>query len=146
MHERDARASRGNYIRLNEVDNYIELELKLNKKLRASLKHEAGDLIDDITGLSYDTMGIGQNVIIPWTKNGIDSVNYWFEEFKKSITVHFNKINKTPPLDYVVIDYKYFDQISLAVNSNPNFLKNQIDQFIIQNHNQYIDKLIKLNY
>ncbi|OIV42235.1 hypothetical protein [Flavobacterium johnsoniae] len=136
----------GNYIRLHEVDNYIELELKLNKKLRASLKHEAGDLVDDITGISYDTMGIPQDVIIPWTKNGINSVNYWFEEFKKSITEHFNKINKTPPLDYVVIDYKYFDQISLVVNSNPNFLKNQIDQFIIQNHNQYINKLIKLNY
>jgi len=72
--------------------------------------------------------------------------NYWFERFKESITEHFNKINKTPPLDYVVIDYKYFDQISLAVNSNPNFLRDQIDLFIIQNHNQYIDKLIKLNY
>jgi len=136
----------GNYVRLHEVDNYIELELKLNKKFRASLKHEAGDLIDDITGISYDTMGIPQDVIIPWTKNGINSVNYWFEEFKNSITIHFDKINKIPPLDYVVIDYKYFDQISLAVNPNPNFLKDQIDQFIIQNHNQYIDKLIKLNY
>lgn len=90
--------------------------------------------------------GIPQDVIIPWTKNGINSVNYWFEEFKTSISTHFDKINKIPPLDYVVIDYKYFDRISLAVNSNPNFLKNQIDQFIIQNHNQYIYKLIKLNY
>jgi hypothetical protein len=136
----------GKYIRLHEVDNYIELELKLNKKLRASLEHEAGDVIDDITGISYDTMGISQDVIIPWTKNGIDSVNFWFERFKDSITVHFDKINKISPLDYVVIDYKYFDQISLAVNSNPNFLRDQIDLFIMQNHNQYIDKLIKLNY
>ena len=110
------------------------------------MEHEAGDVIDDITGISYDTMGISQDVIIPWTKNGIDSVNFWFERFKDSITVHFDKINKIPPLDYVVIDYKYFDQISLAVNSNPNFLRDQIDLFIMQNHNQYIDKLIKLNY
>lgn len=135
-----------NMIRLHEVDNYIELELKLNKRLRASLKSEAGDLIDDITDLSYDTMGIPHDVIRSWTSNGLESVNYYFEKFLESIDGHFDKINKIPPLDYVAIDYKYFDEISSAINQPPNYLKNQIDQHIIQNHNGQINKLIKLNY
>jgi len=51
-----------------------------------------------------------------------------------------------PPLDYIVIDYKYFDEISTAIEQQPYYLKNQIDQFIIQNFNQYTNQLIKLNY
>lgn len=49
-------------------------------------------------------------------------------------------------MDYVTIDYKYFEEISMAVNQNPNYIKNQIDQYIIQNHNGEINKLIKINY
>jgi hypothetical protein len=139
-------ARNNGYIRLHEIDNYIELELHLNKNLRASLRHEAGDLIDDLTGLSYDTMGIPHNSINHWTSNGLDSVNYWYATFEDSITTHFNKIEKTPPLDYVVIDYKYFSEISQAIGQSPNYLKNRIDQYISQNHNDMINKLIKLNY
>ena len=51
-----------------------------------------------------------------------------------------------PSLDYIVIDYKYFDEISIVIGQQPNYLKNQIDQFIIQNFNQYTNQLIKLNY
>jgi len=54
--------------------------------------------------------------------------------------------NGKPALDYVVIDYKYFDEISIVIGQQPNYLKNQIDQFVIQNFNQYTNQLIKLNY
>jgi hypothetical protein len=85
-----------------------------------------------------------------WARNAIpryrDSVNYWYATFEDSITTHFNKIEKTPPLDYVVIDYKYFSEISQAIGQSPNYLKNRIDQYISQNHNDMINKLIKLNY
>jgi hypothetical protein len=51
-----------------------------------------------------------------------------------------------PSLDYIVIDYKHFDGIPIVIGQQPNYLKNQIDQFIIQNFNQYRNQLIKLNY
>lgn len=70
--------------------------------------------------------------------------------FLGSIHAHFEKIysskNRKPPLDYVVIDYKYFDEISTVIGQQPYYFKNQIDQFIIENFNQYTNQLIKLNY
>lgn len=63
---------------------------------------------------------------------------------------HYEKIylpkNGKPALDYIVIDYKHFDEISIVIGQQPNYLKNQIDQFVIQNFNQYTNQLIKLNY
>jgi len=109
-----AEARNGEYIRIHEVDNFIELELHLNKKLRSSLKGEAGDLIDDATNISYDTMGLGHTSISEWTVDGINSVDDKILGFNKAITKHFKKTNKIPPLGYVTIDYKYFEEISMA--------------------------------
>ena len=60
--------------------------------------------------------------------------------------LQFEKINKIPPLDFVVIDYKYFEEISLEVSTNPNYIRNQVDTYINLNHNTQTGKLIKLNY
>ncbi|MCU0421324.1 MAG: hypothetical protein MUC81_00840 [Bacteroidia bacterium] len=139
-------ARNGSYVRIHEVDNAIELELYLNKKLRKSSKNEAGDLIDDLTGKSYDTMGIASDSINSWTENGIDSVNKNIAIFKVSIDRHFNKLNETPPLDFISIDYNYFEEISLAVNQDRNYIKTQIDLYITQNYSGEISKLIKTNY
>ncbi|RLJ80513.1 hypothetical protein [Pedobacter alluvionis] len=153
--------STGKPIRIHEVDNYIELELKVSKKLRASLEHEAGDLIDDTTDLSYDTMGVESNIeelfisgkqtYSKWLGRLGDKQNIKPKGFLGSIDAHFNKISNPkvgrPPLDYVAIDYKYFDNLSAAIGeSNPNYFKDYIDNILTTHFSQYSDQIIKLNY
>jgi len=52
-------------------------------------------------GKSLDPLGISHEAVDAWSKNGITSVEYWFEGFKNSIKKHFEKItnpkNGKPP-------------------------------------------------
>ena len=136
----------------------------VNFPLRASLIDEAGDIIMQggiLDRMSLDPLGIKFD--LPQKMAQQQDINRFYNNwlgayvsdqkssgFLGSIHAHFEKIylpkNGKPPLDYIVIDYKYFDEISTAIEQQPYYLKNQIDQFIIQNFNQYTNQLIKLNY
>lgn len=143
---------------IQEVDTFIELELKFGGIARPSAINEAGDIVMDsglLSGKSLDPLGISHEAVDAWSKNGITSVEYWFGGFKNSIKKHFEKItnpkNGKPPLDKVVIDYKYMDQISIEVGLNPSYLKNEIDDFLNADNFPYKDYvndtyLIKINY
>jgi len=156
-------ATKGLY-RIHETDSFIKLELQFNGVARASLIDEAGDIIMQggiLDRMSLDPLGIKFD--LPQKMAQQQDINRFYNNwlgayvpdqkssgFLGSIHAHFEKIylpkNGKPPLDYIVIDYKYFDEISTAIEQQPYYLKNQIDQFIIQNFNQYTNQLIKLNY
>jgi len=80
-----------------------------------------------------------------WLGN-FDPISGKGEGHLNSIAQHFEKINKIPPLDFVVIDYKYLDELSLSFNKPSNHLRNITDQFISQHFNSYNTNLIKINY
>ena len=156
-------ATKGMY-RIHETDSFIKLELENSGVTRASNIDEAGDVImigGILNGKSLDPLGINSTLPqkITNAQDQIRFYNNWLGEFIPnqknsgflgSIHTHFEKIylpkNDKPPLDFVVIDYKYFDEISIAIGEQPNYLKNLIDQFISQNFSQYTSQLIKLNY
>lgn len=82
-----------------------------------------------------------------WT----NKFNRNFKDFKGSIDRHFGKISNPkgrPQLDKVVIDYKYMDEISVSIGQSPNYLRHEVDQYILSNFPQYNNSnyLIKLNY
>lgn len=129
--------------RMHEVDSFIEIELQFGGKARASLSNEAGDIIMEggsLNGKSLDPLGLSLDSINPW----IDNFDFNFERFLNSINKHFKKIHtpdpSKPPLDIVVIDFKYMDEV------NPT-LKQQVLDYIEANHQQYNNStyLIKLN-
>jgi hypothetical protein len=142
-----------------EVDSFIELELLTGGKARPSQINDAGDIIMDggsLHGLSLDPLGPPHN-IGELLVGGLD-YSKWLDEingergFLPSIKRHFEKIsnpmNGKPALDKVVIDYTYFEDISLAIGQNPNYFKNFIDN-ILSNHFPVYNNsnfLIKLNY
>lgn len=135
-------ATKGMY-RIHETDSFIKLELENSGVTRASNIDEAGDVImqgGSLNGLSLDPMGLSHNAIIGWSQK----FNRNFNKFKNSIDEHFAKIhtpsNGRPPLDKVVIDFKYMDDI------NPNLKQNVLD-YIEVNYPQYNNStyLIKLN-
>ncbi|MFN3444486.1 MAG: hypothetical protein ACK44D_01995 [Bacteroidia bacterium] len=129
--------------RIHEIDSFIEIELQFGGKARASLSNEAGDIImvgGTLNGKSLDPLGLAPNAINPWKNN----FAYQFGGFKVSIDRHFEKIFSPdiskPPLDKVVIDFKYMDQIDPT-------LKQQVLDYIQLKHQQYNNStyLIKLN-
>ncbi|MDF0720557.1 hypothetical protein P0M11_11165 [Kaistella sp. PBT33-4] len=138
--------------RVHEVDSIIQLELQFGGVAKASLSHQAGDVVmlgGTLHGKSLDPMGIPQSAVNAWqqkfTKN--------FNKFKKNaIDGHFAKISSplpgNPALDRVVIDYKNMDEISIAIGQNSDYLKIQVDSYIQANFSQYDNSnfLIKLNY
>ncbi|UIR56365.1 hypothetical protein LZQ00_00720 [Sphingobacterium sp. SRCM116780] len=154
------------FYRLHETDSFIEIELKYGGKAKGSLINEAGDIImqgGTLNSQSLDPLGIKfdlpQKLLQQQDINRF--YNNWLGEyipnnkstgFLGSIDKHFKKINNPdvgkPPLDKVVIDYKYLDEISAAIGQSSDYLKIQIDQFILTNFNQYNNDnfLIKLNY
>jgi len=145
--------------RTHEVNSFIELELQFFGKIRASARNEAGDVImfgGSLNGKSLDAMGIRNNVPGLIQQKGIQFYTNWLGDidtgFLGSIKTHFEKIyvprDGKPALDIVVIDYKYFDEISSAIGQPPNYFKNLIDSFISTNFSQYNNStyLIKLNY
>ncbi|ARS39247.1 hypothetical protein CA265_05995 [Sphingobacteriaceae bacterium GW460-11-11-14-LB5] len=73
-------------------------------------------------------------------------------DFNEAITRHFAKISDPvagkPPLDIVVIDYKYMDEISIGIGQNSSYLKDEVDLYIQTNFPQYNNTtyLLKLNY
>ena len=116
--------------RMHEVDSFIEIELQFGGKAKASLLDEAGDIImqgGSLNGKSLDPLGLSPNSINPWKDNFADQ----FEDFKVSIDRHFEKIHSPkigkPPLDKVVIDFKYMDQINST-------LKQQVLDYIQLKH------------
>lgn len=152
--------------RTHETDSFIELELTIGGKSRTSLSNEAGDIImqgGSLNGKSLDPLGIRydlsqkisqQQDIMRFYTNWLGEYipNQESKGFLGSIDKHFRKITNPivgkPALDVVVIDYKYFDEISIAIGQSPNYLRQQIDLFIITNFSQYNNSnfLIKLNY
>ncbi|PBI84724.1 hypothetical protein BSF41_40520 [Flavobacterium sp. ACN2] len=156
-------ATKGPY-RIHETDSFIKLEIQSNGVARASLIDEAGDIImqgGSLNGKSLDPLGIKFD--LPQKMAQQQDINRFYNNwlgvyvpdqkssgFLGSIHTHYEKIylpkNGKPALDYIVIDYKHFDEISIVIGQQPTYLKNQIDQFVIQNFNQYTNQLIKLNY
>ena len=143
-------ADKGEFFNLHEIDNFIELEIAYGGRARASLKAEAGDIIMEsgsLKGQSLDPMGLSHKAIYGWTNKFTRN----FKRFKDSIDVHFGKISNPkgrPQLDKVVIDYKYMDEISIAIGQSPNYLRHEIDQYILSKFPQYNNStyLIKINY
>lgn len=155
----------GSIYGIQEIDSFIELELQFNGIVRPSLRNEAGDIImqgGNLNGLSLDPMGIKNNIPQLIELKGNQFYQNWLgnigqgqverKGFLGSIQTHFEKIynpkNGRPPLDRVVIDYKYFDEISQAIGEDPIYFRNLIDTFISSNFSQYNNSsfLIKLNY
>jgi hypothetical protein len=71
--------------------------------------------------------------------------------FLGSLSTHFEKIhtpkNGKPPLDFVVIDYKYFEEVASALGeSDPNYFKNYVDGILNTHFSEFASKTIKLNY
>ena len=93
-----------------------------------------------MNGKSLDPLGLSHQAVQSW-KNKFTTN---FNRFKISIDRHFDKIsvpkNGKPPLDKVVIDLKYMDEV------NP-MLKQQVVDYIQTNYPQYNNDtfLIKLN-
>lgn len=142
-----ADARTGKAYRPHEIDSFIDLEIAFNGISRASRQNEAGDIIMEtgkLAGKSLDPMGLAQGAIIPWQRN----FNVQFDHFKRAIDGHFEKIHNPkaglPPLDIVVLDFKYMDDI------NPN-LKQMVIDYIESptfGYKQYVNgnHLIKLNF
>lgn len=133
----------GNLYGIQEIDSFIEVELQFGGAARPSLGSEAGDIVmqgGTLNGQSLDPMGLAPNSIAGWSQK----YNKNLKDFKKAIDRHFKKIhtpsNNRPPLDKVVIDFKYMDEI------NPN-LKQEIINYIETEFPQYnnVNYLIKLN-
>ncbi|MDF0720562.1 hypothetical protein P0M11_11190 [Kaistella sp. PBT33-4] len=133
-----------NIYRVHEVDSIIQLELQFGGVAKASLSHQAGDVImlgGSLHGKSLDPMGIPQSAVNAWQGNYAIQL----ERFEKAIDKHFKKIHTPDPgkpsLDKVVIDFNNMDQI------NPN-LKQHVLDYIQINHQQYDNSnyLIKLNF
>ncbi len=110
----------------HEIDNFIEIELLYSGRARASFSNEAGDIIMQggvLDGQSIDTMGLSHMAISTWGMK----YNRMRRIFKDAIVSHFEKIHVPipgrPPLNKVVIDFKYMDDI------NPN-LKQEILDFL----------------
>lgn len=136
---------------IHEVDSFISLEINFGGKIRPSLSSEAGDVIIEggtLNGKSLDPLGLAPKAIPPWKLRFTDS----FMDFKEAITRHFAKISDPvagkPPLDIVVIDYKYMDEISIGIGQNSSYLKDEVDLYIQTNFPQYNNTtyLLKLNY
>lgn len=136
-----------------EIDSFIELELLSGGKARPSLANEAGDIIMEggsLHGLSLDPLGPTHkmaNTISSKPNPNQFFTNVWLgnmadkKGFLGSIQTHFEKIylpkpNK-PPLNKVVIDYKYFQEISISIGESPNYFKNYIDNIIITHFSEY---------
>lgn len=151
--------------RLHETDSFIKLEIEFNGKARYSLREEAGDIIMEGGALnrqSLDPLGVrhdlpnliqtkGNQFYINWLGKFGEGENKG-KGFLGSIRTHFEKISNPqsgkPPLDKVVIDYKYLDKISESIGENSNYLKNEIDLYVETYFSQYNNSnyLIKLNY
>ena len=101
-----------------------------------------------LKGQSLDPLGLSSEAISSWT----NKFNKNFNKFKVSIDRHFGKIdmppNGLPHLNKVAIDYKYMDEISVSIGESPNYLRFQVDQYILSNFPQYNNStyLIKVNY
>ena len=144
-------ADKGEFFNLHEIDNFIEVEIAYGGRARSSLKTEAGDIIMEsgsLKGQSLDPLGLSSEAISSWT----NKFNKNFNKFKVSIDRHFGKIdmppNGLPHLNKVAIDYKYMDEISVSIGESPNYLRFQVDQYILSNFPQYNNStyLIKVNY
>ena len=143
-------ADKGEFFNPHEIDNFIEVEIAYGGKARSSLKSEAGDIIMEsgsLKGQSLDPLGLSSQAIPAWS----NKFNRNFKDFKGSIDRHFGKINNPkgrPALNKVVIDYKYMDEISVSIGESPNYLRFQVDQYILSNFPQYNNSnyLIKVNY
>jgi len=139
--------------------NFGNIVIMMNKLAQSQETLRSGSL----NGKSLDPLGIRydlsqkisqQQDIMRFYTNWLGEYipNQESKGFLGSIHTHFEKIylpkNGKPPLDRVVIDYKYFDELSVAVGQPPNYFRQQIDQFIIANFSQYNNSnfLIKLNY
>lgn len=130
-----------------EVDSFIELELLYGGRARASLEGEAGDIIMNggtLNGLSLDPLGLSHTSHIGWTHRFNRNLN----QFKESIDIHFKKLNKIPPVNKIVIDYKYMNEISVALGHEPLHIQNIVDDYIESVWSQYNNSnyLIKLNH
>lgn len=137
--------------RIYEVESAVDLEKYINGKVRASKFGEAGDFIiegGEFGGKSVDVMGLYDDAetLQRWGRN----YELSFEKFKTSIDKHFRKVDfpnennpSTAPLDFVAIDFRYFDAI------NPRMRQDVID-YISQPNYQYREyvenNLIKLNF
>lgn len=155
----------GGVYRLHETDSFIQLEIVYGGKCRPSVANEAGDIVmqgtSTLTGKSLDPLGITHKHSQLIQEKGQAFFDKWLGEyvpnekskgFLGSIHSHFEKIYLPKDgkniLDRVVIDYKYFDEVSIVLGQSPNYLRHQIDQFVETNFHQYNNNnyLIKLNY
>ncbi|WP_454881427.1 hypothetical protein [Sphingobacterium detergens] len=143
-------ADKGDFFNLHEIDTFIDVEIAYGGKSRASLKNEAGDIImlgGNFNGQSLDPLGLAYSAIPSWNYRFTKELN----SFKKSVSRHFGKISNPkgrPPLNKVVIDYKFMDEISVLIGENPNYLREEVDQYILLNFPQYNNSnfIIKINY
>jgi len=143
-------ADKGDFFNLHEIDTFIDVEIAYGGKSRASLKNEAGDIImlgGNFNGQSLDPLGLAYSAIPSWNYRFTKELN----SFKKSVSRHFGKISNPkgrPPLNKVVIDYKFMDEISVLIGENPNYLREEVDQYILLNFPHYNNSnfIIKINY
>ncbi|GLB53385.1 hypothetical protein NBRC110019_24260 [Neptunitalea chrysea] len=132
----------------HEIESFIDLELKYDGISRVSVEGEAGDiqmLSGLLEGKSLDPMGLPdrEEAINAWAHNYTKNWN----KFKASLHKHFKKIHApesdSPPLDYVVIDFKNMDKF------HPDLQQRVLDYIESPTfeYKQYVDDkyLIKLN-
>ncbi|SQB28574.1 hypothetical protein [Chryseobacterium jejuense] len=147
--------------RVHETDSFINVELTYGGKAFPPTGRQNGDIF--MQGGIYhnktlDPLGIThkhRNLVLnpkfyPKFLGEYDLATKVEEGFLGSIAGHFNKISNPitgkDALNFVVIDYKYFDEMSIAMGQPSDYFKNFIDQFISLNFSHFNNKLIKLNY
>jgi len=117
----------------DQLESFVEIELIHDTKVRPSEAGEAGDVValtGKWAGKTFDAAGLPNDIgaIKGWEHKFVTNLN----RFKKSITVHFNKLKGNPPLDKFVLDLRYVDKY-------PPQTKKEIMNYLEENYKSYLN-------
>ncbi|MFH6956759.1 hypothetical protein ACHRV1_05080 [Flavobacterium aquidurense] len=117
----------------DQLETFVEIELIHKTKVRPSRTGEAGDVVG-LAGewhrKTFDAAGLPNDIgaIKGWEHKFVTNLN----RFKKSITVHFNKLKGNPPLDKFVLDLRYVDKYPPQTNK-------EIMNYLEENYKSYLN-------
>jgi len=117
----------------DQLESFIEIELIHKTKVRPSRDGEAGDVVGltgKWAGKTFDAAGLPNNfgAIKGWEYKFVKNLN----NFKKSIKIHFDKLDKIPPLDKFVLDLRYIDKY-------PPQTKEEVMHYLEENYRSYLN-------